>query len=117
MSLSSQGLTFSFASTSYVATSVNVDGGSERRFLSGAHLGLSGGAYEPLYRTFRTRDEFPTVSIEYIGASKPAVGTTGDLSISGPISFSGAATVTTSSITAAVGDLVRGSASFRVRPT
>ena len=116
MSLTSQGLTFSFAAANYVATSVNVDGGSERRLLSGAHLGLTGGAFEPLYKTFRTRDELPTVSVEYIGTTKPAVGASGALAISGPIAFSGGATVTGSSVTAAVGDLVRGSVSFRVKP-
>lgn len=112
--ISSQGTTFAFGGTNYTVTSVQVDYGQERRFAGAGHMGLGPNDYEPLYRLHRTEDERPTVEIEYIGQSAISVNQTGTISITGKLSFSGQATCTSSRIGAAVGELVRGSASFRV---
>jgi len=112
--VSSHGTTFTFNGAAFTVTSVQVDYGQERRFVGGGHMGLAVNDFEPVYRTHRTEDERATVDIEYLAGSIPTVNATGTLSISGRISFSGQATCVSSQVVAAVGELVRGSASFRV---
>lgn len=110
----SHGTTFSFNGATFAVTSVQVNYGQERRFVGGGHMGLAVNDFEPVYRTHRTEDERATVDIEYLAGTIPTVNATGTLSISGRISFSGQATCVSSQVVAAVGELVRGSASFRV---
>ena len=112
--ISSHGTTFSFNSTIFTVTSVQVNYGQERRFVGGGHMGLAVNDFEPVYLTHRTEDERATVDIEYLAGTIPAVNATGTLSISGRISLSGQATCVSSQVVAAVGELVRGSASFRM---
>lgn len=112
--VSSQGTTFAFAGATYTVTSVQVDFGQERRFVGGGHMGLAPTAYEPVYLLHRTEDERRTVDIDFIGAAPPVVNASGLLAITGKLSFSGQATCVSASVGAAVGELVKGSASFRV---
>jgi hypothetical protein len=114
--VSSQGTTFTFGGGSYSITSVTVNAGQERGRVSGAHMGMGIDDVEPVYSIHRTVDSLPTVDVEYITASVvPQVNTTGALAVGGRIAFSGQATCVSSQVTASVGDLVRGSASFRVQ--
>ena len=112
--VSSQGTSFTFASATYTVTSVRVNYSQERRFVGGGHMGLGPTAFEPVYLLHRTEDERPTVDIEFIGSTHPAVNATGTLTISGKLSFSGNATCVSAEVGAAVDEIVRGSASFRV---
>lgn len=113
--VSSQGTTFTFSASTFVVTSIQVNYGSERQRVAGAHMGLGPDAFEPTYVLHRTADEQPTVDIEFIGASGPALNASGALSVAGALTFSStAATCISSQVGAAVGELVRGSASFRV---
>lgn len=115
--VSSQGTTFSFAGTTFTVTSVQVDYGQERRFVGAGHMGLAPNEFEPIYRIHRTEDERPTVDIEFIGQTAPTPNTSGAFSIAGKLTFSGNATCVSARIGVAVGEIVRGSASFRVVPS
>jgi hypothetical protein len=112
---SSQGTTFSFGGSAYTITSVTVDFGQERDRVSGPHMGMAADAIETVYYIHRTVDSLPTVSVEFIGSSAPAVNASGNLAVGGRISYSGAATCISSQVSAQLDDIVRGSASFRVR--
>jgi hypothetical protein len=114
--VSSQGTTFTFGGGTYSITSVTVNYGQERTRISGAHMGMAADGIEPVYYGHRTVDSLPTVDVEYITASAiPQINATGAISVSGKVAFSGTATCVSSQVTASVGDLVRGSASFRVQ--
>jgi hypothetical protein len=54
------------------------------------------------------------LSFDYIGNTQLAGGTTGTYAIAGGVSLSGDATVISSSVTLAVNDVVRGSATVRI---
>lgn len=95
-------------------TSVSVDYGRERPRVSAAHMGLAATDYEPFIYSHKTEDNRPVVSVEYIGGTIPAIDSTGVLSVTGRIAYSGKATCIVSVVRGAVGDLVRGSASFRM---
>lgn len=116
----SQGTSFTFASTGYTVTRVSVNlqwEGQNRPKISAAHLGSSIDAEEPYVFGFvpRADERASSVEIDFLGAAPPATGANGALQISGGASFSTtAATCLSSVVTAAVGDLVRGSATFRV---
>lgn len=113
---SSQGTSFTFGASAYTITSVSVDLGQERERVSGAHMGLGPNDIEPVYYLHRSVDSLPTVQIDFIGASAPAVNATGTLTVSGKLAFGPytAATCIASQVSASLGELVRGSASFRV---
>lgn len=112
---SSQGTSFTFGISAYTITSVSVDLGQERERVSGAHMGMGPNDIETVYYLHRSVDSLPTVQVEFIGASAPAVNATGALTVSGKVAFgSTAATCIASQVTASLGELVRGSASFRV---
>lgn len=111
---SSQGTTVAFNNATFAATRVQVNNGQERRLVSGAHMGMAVNDFEPVYVTHRTEEERITVDIEYIAGTTPAVNAVGTLQITGRISVSGQAKCISSEVTAAVGELVRGSASFRM---
>jgi hypothetical protein len=114
--VSSQGTAFTFNSVTFAVTSVRYVGGSERATVSAPHMGLSRDDFEPTYITHRTSDERPNVEVEFITGTPPAIGAIGAISIAGAFSFTGAvATCVSVQVTASVGDLVRGSASFRVQ--
>jgi len=113
--VSSQGTYFAFAGASYTITSVTVGGGAERQRVSAPHMGLGVNDTEPFYYLHKSVDSLPTVDIEFIGQSIPAVNAVGAIAVSGTVGFSGTATCVSSQITASFGDIVRGSASFRVQ--
>jgi len=113
--VSSQGTSFTFGASAYTITSVTVNGGAERQRVSAPHMGLGPNDTEPVYYLHKSVDSLPTVDVEYIGQAIPSVGASATLTVSGRISFSGTATCVTSQVTASVGDVVRGSASFRVQ--
>lgn len=84
-----------------------------------SHLGLTAGATvlnqnRPLKGNAGSTDTGKTVSVEFIGSGILAGGSTGTLTIAGGVAVSGVATVSSSSITLAVNDVIRGSAEFRV---
>lgn len=112
---SSQGTYFTFGGSTYTVTSVQVSSGSERQRISAPHMGLGPDEFEPTFITHRTIDELPTVEIEFIGSDVPEVNISGDLEVTGKITFSGGATCISSQVGASLGELVRGSASFRVK--
>lgn len=113
---SSHGSTFSFAGVAFTVTSINVNYGSERAVVAAPHMGLGPNDFETVYTLHRTRDERPVVDVEYLSLTVPAVNAFGSvtIAISGGPSISGTATCISSQVVASVGDLVRGTASFRV---
>lgn len=81
-----------------------------------SHLGLTTGAsvltlQRPLKGT--AGDTGKTVSVEFIGTGMLAQGATGTLTVSGPVTISGAATCNSCTITLAVNDVIKGSAEFQ----
>jgi hypothetical protein len=78
-------------------------------------MGLGPNDTEPFYYLHNSVDSLPTVDVEFIGQSGPAVGASAVLSVSGRISITGTATCISSQVTASIGDIVRGNASFRVQ--
>lgn len=107
--ISAQGLTFTFGSTALTVTSVQVSDSQD--LVDGSHLGIAPGGRREFVGGFATNRE---VNIDYISTNVLAAGTSGSLSISGPMSFSGNATIASASIGGSVGDLIKGSATFRV---
>jgi len=112
---SSQGTSFTFGASAYTVTSVSVDLGQERERVSGAHVGLGPNDIEPVYYLHRSVDSLPTVQVDFIGATAPSVGASAMLAVSGKLAFAGGATCISSQVSASLGELVRGSASFRVK--
>lgn len=113
--VSSQGTYFSFAGAIYTITSVTVNGGSERDRVVAPHMGLGPNDQEPFYYLHKRQDNLPTVDVDYIGGSIPGVGVSASLAVSGKIALSGTATCTSSRVVSSAGEIVRGSASFRVQ--
>lgn len=109
MSVSAQGLTFSFGGSNITVTSVQVN--DTQDLLDATHLGIAPNARRVFIGGFATDRE---VQIDYISTNILTAGVSGSLSISGPISFSGNATIASSSIGGSVGALISGSATFRV---
>ena len=119
----SSGTTLKFpntaASNAYVVTNIvyNLTDPGADDTIDISHLGLTTGAEvlsqsRPLSGS--ATDTGREVQMDYIGNSVITDGSTGTLAITGGISLSKAATVASSSVTLAVNDVVRGSATFRV---
>ena len=106
---SAQGLTFSFDAVTYYVTSVQVSDSQD--LVDGSHLGIAPGGNKEFVGGFATERE---VTIDFISATVISAGTSGALAITGPLSFSGNATVSASSVGGSVGDLIKGNATFRV---
>ena len=109
MSVSAQGLTFTFGGSGVTVTSVQVN--DTQDLLDATHLGVAPNARRIFIGGFATERE---VQIDYISTTILTAGASGALAISGPFSFSGNATVSNASIGGSVGDFVRGSATFRL---
>lgn len=117
----SSGTTFTFAGTGYTVTNIvysltDVSGSGDTIDIS--HLGQTTGASiltqaRPLKGT-TGGDTGKEVSIDYIGSAAIVGGTTGTLSITGGLTVSGNATCSSSSVTLAVNDVIKGSATFRL---
>lgn len=119
MSTLSQGTTFSFAGTAYTVTRVTVNlqwSGPQRNKISTAHLGTSIDDEEPFVYGFKPRsiDSASQVEVEILGASLPTPGASGTVSVSGGASYSGGGTCVSSVQTATVGELLKGTATFRI---
>jgi hypothetical protein len=96
--------------------SVSIEYSGERQTISGASLATSVDDFEPTFESYRTEAEHPTITFEYIGSALPTVGSNGSVSATiGGITVSGLGTCTASSVRASVGELIRGSATFRVK--
>jgi len=119
MASHAQGTTLTFGGTAYTVTNItysmtDVAAGDT---IDVSHLGLTAGnSVATMDRPLKgsATDTGREVSIEYLGSAPIADGTTGTLAISGGLSLSAAATVSSSSVTLAVNDAIRGQATFRV---
>lgn len=109
MATSAQGLTFTFDGSGITVTSVQVN--DTQDLLDATHLGVAPNGKRIFVGGFATDRE---VQIDYISSTILTAGASGTLSISGPLSFSGNATVSNASLGGSVGDFVRGSATFRL---
>ena len=117
----SSGTALSFPGFSGNITSVTLnfsDVSGETDRIDVSHLGLTTGATvltqaRPL-KGSSSGETGKEVSFDYIGNAALAGGASGAFSISGGASLSGNATVVSSSVTLAVNDVVRGSATLRV---
>jgi hypothetical protein len=107
--VSAQGLTFSFGGSNLTVTSVQVS--DTQDLVDGSHLGIAPGGRREVVGGFATERE---VTVDYISTTVLSAGSSGALSISGPMSFSGNATLASASIGGSVGALISGSATFRV---
>jgi hypothetical protein len=107
--ISAQGMTFSFGGSNLTVTSVQVN--DTQDLIDGSHLGIAPNGRREYVGGFATDRE---VQVDYISTTILTAGSSGSLSISGPISFSGNATIASSSIGGSVGALISGSATFRV---
>jgi hypothetical protein len=109
MGTSAQGLTFTFGGSAVTVTSVQVNDSQD--LLDATHLGIAANGRRVFVGGFATERE---VQIDYINTTILSAGSSGALSISGPMSFSGNATVSQASLGGSVGDFIRGSATFRL---
>ena len=109
MATSAQGLTFTFGGSGLTVTSVQVN--DTQDLLDATHLGVPPNGKRIFVGGFATDRE---VQVDYISDTILTSGQSGSLSISGPMSFSGNATVSNASLGGSVGDFVRGSATFRL---
>jgi hypothetical protein len=109
MGTSAQGLTFTFGGSAVTVTSVQVNDSQD--LLDATHLGIAPNGKRVFVGGFATDRE---VQIDYINTTILTAGSSGALSISGPMSFNGNATVSQASLGGSVGDFIRGSATFRL---
>jgi len=105
--VAAMGVAITYNSVGITATSFNVNDQIDNA--DGSHLGQSVGSRREYVPTFVQRE----ISVDYIGTSIISVQSAA-ISISGPVSFSGNATLTASTVSGSVGDLVKGSATWRV---
>lgn len=115
----STGTTITFDGTGYTVTNLvyNLTDVNAADTIDVSHLAQTAGEAvltqdRPL--TGSATDTGREVQIDYIGSSVIADGATGTLVIAGGLTLSKAATVSSSSVTLAVNDVIRGSATFRV---
>jgi hypothetical protein len=109
MATSAQGLTFTFGGSNVTVTSVQVSDSQD--LIDATHLGIASNGKREFVGGFATNRE---VQIDYINTTVLTAGSSGSLSITGPMSFSGNATCSNASIGGSVGDFIRGSATFRL---
>jgi hypothetical protein len=105
--VAAMGVTFTYGGNSVTITSFNVNDQIDNADAS--HLGIAPGGRREYVPTFVQRE----VSCDYM-ATAQITAQTGAIAISGPVSFTGNATLTSSTIGGAVGDLIKGTASWRV---
>jgi hypothetical protein len=101
------GVSMTYAGTTLTITSFNVNDTIDNA--DGSHLGIAPGGRREYVPTFVQRE----ISCDYIGATVVSAQT-GSISISGPVSFTGGATLQSSTVSGALGDLIKGSATWRV---
>lgn len=109
MATSAQGLTFTFGGSGVTVTSVQVS--DTQDLVDATHLGIAPNARRVYVGGFTSDRE---ITADYISGTILTAGQSGSLSISGPMSFSGNATIASASLGGSVGDFVRGSATWRL---
>ena len=117
----SSGTTFVFSGTTFTVTNITVnfsDVSGETDRIDISHLGQTTGSTmltqrRPLIGS-ATGETGKEVSFDYIGINQLAGGTTGSYALAGGVSLSGNATIVSSSLTLAINDVIRGSATVRV---
>ena len=115
------GVGLTVGSSTFTVTNLTVnfsDVSGETDRIDTSHLGLTTGAQmtsvaRPLKGT-ATGETGKEISFDYIGTTQLTGGTTGAYAITGPVALSGNATVVSSSLTLALNDIVRGSATVRI---
>lgn len=105
--VAAMGVSITYATVGLTATSFNVNDQIDNA--DGSHLGQAAGSRREYVPTFVQRE----ISCDYIGTTVISTQS-GAISISGPVSFSGNATLTASTVSGSVGDLIKGSATWRV---
>jgi len=107
MAADSQGSVFVFANATYTVTSVTVTPGGD--LLDNSHLGLASGSGRTYQAPALVDNE---INCEAYGTATLSIGATGTLSFVGT-TYS--ATVSSSSVSYALGELVKQSLTFKVR--
>jgi hypothetical protein len=105
--IAAMGVSMTYAGTALTITSFNVNDQIDNA--DGSHLGIAAGGRREYVPTFVQRE----ISCDYI-SNTLVTAQTGTISISGPVSFSGGATLTASTVGGTVGDLIKGNATWRV---
>lgn len=105
--VAAMGVTMTYGGQSLTITSFNVNDQIDNA--DGSHLGIAPGGRREYVPTFVQRE----ISCDYI-ATTNITAQSGAISISGPVSFSGDATLTASTVGGTVGDLIKGNATWRV---
>lgn len=105
--VAAMGVTMTYSGQTLTITSFNVNDQIDNA--DGAHLGIPPGGRREYVPTFVQRE----ITCDYI-ASNLITTQSAAIAITGPVSFSGNATLTASSVGGTVGDLIKGSATFRV---
>lgn len=107
--VAAMGVTVNYAGATLTATSFNVNDTIDNA--DGSHLGIAPGGRREYVPTFVQRE----ISCDFI-ATANITTQTGAIAITGPsgVSYTGNATLQSSSVSGAVGDLVKGNATWRV---
>ena len=117
----SSGTTFVFSGTTFTVTNITVnfsDVSGETDRIDISHLGQTTGSTmltqaRPL-RGSASGETGKELSFDFIGTNQLAGGSTGTYALAGGVALSGNATIVSSSLTLAVNDVIRGSATVRV---
>ena len=112
---SQDGAGFTFTGLSAKITSLDVSGSAAQTDVS--HLGIAAGQ-KRIYRKAPLADT-AEIKVDFIGADLPAVGTKNDFTLTGEFASTkydlcAKAVCTQASVKAAVGDLIKGSATFKL---
>lgn len=108
MAADSQGTNFIFAGSTFTVTNIQVSGSVNE--LDASHLGLASGSKRLLQAAALV--EADEITVDYLGTTLVTRGSTGTLFV-GATNY-GTATCYSSSLTHAVGELVKGNATFKV---
>ena len=111
------GTTFTFAGTAYTVTNITYSLNDSRQDIDISHLGLTTGnavltMKSPLVGS--AGETGKEVTMDFHGSVPLAASTSGTLTITGGIVYSGVATCAASSVTATVNEIMKGQATFRV---
>jgi hypothetical protein len=105
--VAAMGVTLTYGAQTLTITSFNVNDQIDNA--DGSHLGIPAGGRREFVPTFVQRE----ISCDYI-ATTVITTQSAAISIAGPVSFSGNATLTASTVGGTVGDLIKGNATWRV---
>jgi hypothetical protein len=105
--IAAMGVTMTYSGQTLTITSFNVNDTIDNA--DGSHLGQAVGSRREYVPTFVQRE----ITCDFIAANV-ITAQSAAISISGPVSFSGNATLTASTVGGTVGDLIKGNATWRV---